>query len=129
MPRQTSVQLTEATERQAAELQAVGFGTFTDIVRLAIHQMHAKEIGTMNAREQIETLLKTIYDPTDVNAMQIWKGYDAGTGENGWHYKNFGRSDAQYLGKSVAEVREYIDEASATFRAQYVEAKAAGIEE
>ena len=124
-----SFRSTDKADQQLDELSAAGFGNATQIILVAIDRMHAKEIGTMNAREQIETLLKIIYDPADVNAMQIWKGYDAGTGENGWHYKNFGRSDAQYLGKSVAEVREYIDEASATFRAQYVEAKAAGIEE
>ncbi len=78
----------------------------------------------MSAREQVVTLLKTIYDSGDVNAMQIWKGYDASTDENGWHCKWFGRSDVTYLGKSVAEVREYVEEAAATFRAQYVEANA-----
>ncbi len=78
----------------------------------------------MNAKQQIANLLKTIYDEGEVNAMQIWKGYDAATGQNGWHYKNFGRSDAQYMGKSVAEVKEFVAEAAATYRAQYVEATA-----
>lgn len=78
----------------------------------------------MNAKQQVAELLKTIYDAGDVNAMTIWKGYDAMTGQTGWHYKSFGRSDAQYIGKSVAEVKEYVDEAAATFRAQYVEATA-----
>jgi len=124
MPRQTSVQLTEATERQAAELKALGFGSMTDVIRTAIDRMYQQETRTMKAREQIVTMLKTIYDAGDVNAMQIWKGYDAMTGQTGWHYKWFGRSDAQYIGKSVGEVREFVDEAAATFRAQYVEAKA-----
>lgn len=124
MPRQTSVQLTEATERQAAELKAAGYGTLTDIIRTAIDRMHQQETRTMSAREQVVTLLKTIYDSGDVNAMQIWKGYDASTDENGWHCKWFGRSEVTYLGKSVAEVREYVTEAAATFRAQYVEANA-----
>lgn len=78
----------------------------------------------MNAKQQITDLLKTIYDEGEVNAMTIWKGYDAMTGQTGWHYKWFDRSDAQYMGKSVAEVREFVDEAAATFRAQYVEAVA-----
>jgi len=43
MPRQTSIQLTEATERQVAFLQERGFGTFTDIVRIAIDRMHTQE--------------------------------------------------------------------------------------
>ena len=124
MPRQTSVQLTEVTERQAAELKAAGYGTLTDVIRIAIDRMHKEETRTMTAREQIVAMLKTIYDAGDVNAMQIWKGYDAGTDETGWHYKWFGRSEAHYMGKSVAEAREYVDEAAATFRAQYVEANA-----
>jgi hypothetical protein len=78
----------------------------------------------MNAKQQVAELLKTIYDSGDVNAMTIWKGYDAMTGQTGWHYKNFGRSDAQYMGKSVAEVREFVNEAAATYREQYVEATA-----
>lgn len=82
----------------------------------------------MSAREQVVTLLKTIYDSGDVNAMQIWKGYDASTDETGWHYKKFGRSDVHYLGKSVAEVREYVAEAAVTFRAQYVEAQANAVD-
>lgn len=125
MPRQTSVQLTEATERQAAELKAQGFGSMTDVIRTAIDRMYHQEKGrSMNAKQQVAELLKTIYDAGDVNAMTIWKGYDAHTTQTGWHYKWFGRSDAQYMGKSVAEVREYVDEAAATFRAQYVEAVA-----
>lgn len=48
MPRQTSVQLTEATERQAAELKAAGYGTLTDIIRVAIDRMHQQERGTMS---------------------------------------------------------------------------------
>ena len=59
MPRQTSVQLTEATERQAAELKALGFGSMTDIIRTAIDRMYQQERRTMNTKqiqERIETL-------------------------------------------------------------------------
>ena len=38
----------------------------------------------MNAKQQVAELLKTIYDAGDVNAMTIWKGYDAMTGQTGW---------------------------------------------
>ena len=99
----------------------------TDVIRTAIDRMYQQETKTMSAREQIVTMIKTIYDAGDVNAMTIWKGYDAATGQTGWHYKWFGRSDAQYMGKSVAEAREYVNEAAATFRAQYVEAKASTV--
>ena len=43
MPRQTSIQLTEATERQVDTLKQEGFGTFTDIVRIAIDRMYREE--------------------------------------------------------------------------------------
>jgi Arc/MetJ-type ribon-helix-helix transcriptional regulator len=48
MPRQTSVQLTEATERQAAELKALGFGSMTDVIRTAIDRMYQQETRIMN---------------------------------------------------------------------------------
>lgn len=67
----------------------------------------------MNAGRQITAMLKEVYDDGEVNAMQIWKGYDVGTGRNGWHYKEFGRSEAHYLGKSVEEAREYVEDVKA----------------
>lgn len=67
----------------------------------------------MNAAQQIREMLKEVYEDGDVNAMQIWKGYDAGTGRTGWHYRWFGCS-AQYMGNSVAEAREYIEDVKST---------------
>lgn len=67
----------------------------------------------MNAGQQITAMLKEVYGDGEVNAMQIWKGYDVGTGRNGWHYKEFGRSEAHYLGKSVEEAREYVEDVKA----------------
>ncbi len=64
----------------------------------------------MNATQQVKELLKSVYDAGDVNAMQIWKGYSASTGQTGWHYQNFGRSEHHYMGKSVADVQEYVKE-------------------
>lgn len=55
MPRQTSIQVTEATRRQADELTAGGWGSFTDIVRTAIDRMHREERKT-----------KTMYTEQDV---------------------------------------------------------------
>lgn len=115
---------TDNVARQLDALCAAGFGNATQVISTAIDRIYQQETKAMNAREQIVTMLKTIYDSGDVNAMQIWKGYDASTDENGWHCKWFGRSEVTYLGKSVAEVREYVEEAAATFRAQYVEANA-----
>ncbi len=58
MPRQTSIQVTEATERQAKALQAVGFGSFTDIVRLAIDRMFLQE-SIMDAHEMAKARFST----------------------------------------------------------------------
>jgi hypothetical protein len=58
MPRQTSVQLTEATERQAAALKAAGFGTLTDIIRIAIDRMYQREIATMTTKTNVVWLYK-----------------------------------------------------------------------
>ena len=47
MPRQTSFQMTEATERQMDDLKAAGFGSTTDIIRIAIDRMYQQERNTM----------------------------------------------------------------------------------
>lgn len=57
MTRQTSIQLTEATERQAKSLTAQGFGSFTDVVRLAIDRMYREEAG-MDKRRMSEAELR-----------------------------------------------------------------------
>jgi hypothetical protein len=51
MGRQTSVQLIENTERQVRCLQEHGYGSFTDIVRIAIDRMYRDEI---TARMQLQ---------------------------------------------------------------------------
>ncbi len=43
MPRQTSFQITEATERQINALKTQGYGTATDIIRIAIDRMWRQE--------------------------------------------------------------------------------------
>jgi hypothetical protein len=43
MPRQTSIQLTDATDRQIGSLKLAGFGTTTDIIRIAIDRMFRDE--------------------------------------------------------------------------------------
>lgn len=63
----------------------------------------------MSAILQIKEMLKEIHEAGDVNAFRIWKGHDD-QGNYGWCYQWFGRSEIHYLGKSVAEVREYVNE-------------------
>jgi hypothetical protein len=50
MARQTSVQITEATERQVELLKQYGFGSFTDIVRIAIDRMYRDELEALEGK-------------------------------------------------------------------------------
>lgn len=43
MPRQTSLQVTEATDRQVEALKLAGFGSLTDIIRIAVDRMYRDE--------------------------------------------------------------------------------------
>lgn len=63
----------------------------------------------MSAVLKIKEMLKEIHEAGDVNAMRIWKGHD-NEGNYGWCYQWFGRSEIHYMGKSVTEAREYVDE-------------------
>ena len=56
MARQTSVQITEATDRQVKLLSQNGYGTFTDIVRIAIDRMFQQEVSDMKHRQSDESL-------------------------------------------------------------------------
>lgn len=49
MTRQTSIQVTTATDQQVERLKQAGYGTFTDIVRIAIDRM-AQQEGIMPIR-------------------------------------------------------------------------------
>ena len=64
----------------------------------------------MNAKQQINQALKTAYPEGEVNAMEVIKGFAVDTGETGWHFKKFGRSEHIYLGKSVLEAKSTIQE-------------------
>lgn len=64
----------------------------------------------MNAMTKIKNMLKEVYDDGRVNAMTIYKGFAPDTGETGWHWKDFGRSNAHFMGKSVTEAREWVED-------------------
>jgi hypothetical protein len=44
--RRTTINITKATDRQISYLQAKGFGSFTEVCRLAIDRMYQQEKGT-----------------------------------------------------------------------------------
>jgi hypothetical protein len=67
----------------------------------------------MNAGQKVVKMLKEVYEDGEVNAAQVRKGYDVGTGRSGWHYQPFGET-AQYMGKNLAEVQEYVEDIEAS---------------
>ncbi len=63
-----------------------------------------------NAKATVKEELKKAFDSGRVEAMEVFKGFAVDTYETGWHYKEFGRSDHHYMGKSLADVKEYVSE-------------------
>lgn len=63
----------------------------------------------MNATERINQALKSIMPDSEANACRIWKGYDVGTGETGWHYQKFGQT-ATFVGANLNEALATIDD-------------------
>jgi hypothetical protein len=59
---QVSLQLTQAQIKQIQDLQAAGFGTRTDIVRIAVDRIHNQEIrsevNTMNWQKYIDEMIE-----------------------------------------------------------------------
>lgn len=53
MPRQTSIQLTPDTERKLTDLKAWGYGTTTDIVRIAVSKYYDSEVSVKLALEKM----------------------------------------------------------------------------
>ena len=64
----------------------------------------------VNAMTKIKNMLKEVYEEGDVNAMTIFKGFAVDTGETGWHYRKFGSSEHHFMGDSVTEAREYVEQ-------------------
>ena len=62
------------------------------------------------SREMVTELLKMVYDEKDVDAMQIWHGYEISTGQTGWHIQWAGTQGAQYIGANRREVADFVDE-------------------
>ena len=56
----------------------------------------------MATYKQVEQALRGIMSAGEANACRIWKGYDMGTGETGWHYQKFGQT-ATFIGASLSE--------------------------
>lgn len=63
----------------------------------------------MNAETQIRDALRKIMTDGEANACRIWKGYDVGTGETGWHVQKFGQN-ATWYGDNLASVLESIND-------------------
>lgn len=73
----------------------------------------------MSAKSVIREALGKVYGKPEATAMNIFKGYDVGTGRDGWHFVPFGRT-ATHLGKSQAEALEMIEQIAEEKREQIV---------
>ena len=94
MSRQTSMQLTPATERQVEYLRQEGFGNFTDIVRLAIDRMYRRE---HYQRDIVNHHTAEVYD-TDAECQNCGQVLEA-------HLKNRGHVD--YIAFWCPDCQEY----------------------
>ena len=63
----------------------------------------------MTTEQQINQALKRIMSEGEANACRIFKGFDWGTGQTGWHYIPFGQT-AVFLGGNAAEAMETIED-------------------
>lgn len=75
----------------------------------------------MNATQQIHEALKGIMPDNEANACNIWKGYDVGTGETGWHYQRFGQT-ATFIGANLDEALATIGDIAQEQADQHAEA-------
>lgn len=110
MPKQTSLQLTDATQRQATELTAAGFGKFTDIVRIAIDRMYQQECTSQEVHMESQVVV------TNPFRSRKWGfGYTCQPTGNGTQIEIPGKPD--YRG-TLSQVSEAVssDRVLASFR-------------
>ena len=70
--------------------------------------IHNVRRRTMSVAYKIQKALKSIMTDGEANACHVFKGYEMGTGQNGWHYTPFGRNSF-YLGKNENDAMEHIE--------------------
>lgn len=70
----------------------------------------------MSAKQVIKDALKEVFEKGDVNAGQVYKGYDYNSAQdgNGWWYKSFQGDRHILLGRSVSEAKETIEDIKAS---------------
>ena len=112
--RQTSVNVTAATEEQVAALSVKGYGTFTDIVRIAIDRM---------AREEGHTMTRVLFQPDMAAAevVSIIHASQRGTGTDGEAFDFATPQDA------AAFVSSFVDTRPARMTGEYTRQAVAAI--
>ena len=89
--RRTTINLSEATDRQIEYLQERGFGSFTQIVRLAVDRMHREEAIKMKGGGE---MANSYGFDGNIPADALYGVYDSENGEWTGHFFN-DRKDAQ----------------------------------
>lgn len=108
MPRQTSFQATEATDQQLADLRGAGFGTTTDVIRLAVDRMYREEIAMKWKKEAIlwegagyyRLVTKTVITPREKG---VYPPYQS----ERWEPCAAGDEGARYLDRKATEGWNY----------------------
>ena len=91
MTRQTSIQLTEATEAQIAALRAQGYGTTTNIIRTAIDRMAEQEGHAMTYTKY--TMIEGSRDDP-VTITEVWTDGSDPSHDGSFAASVWGREDA-----------------------------------
>ncbi len=62
--------------------------------------------GLTGKNEHTKERIRAMLVASGVNHPEVWKGYSAGTKENGWHFREFGESQDVFLGKNFKDVKK-----------------------
>lgn len=76
MIRRTTVNLTQATDRQVEALQEAGFGSFTEIVRIAIDRMYRDELHALEGKLHQVARVAVEYSEDGLFGAEGSEGYD-----------------------------------------------------
>ena len=76
--------------------------------RKQTNQQEKANMARKSAKQRITQMLSEVYDPADVSAAYIFRGYSADSDGGGWHIRWFGDQRDTFLGESVDLVEDYL---------------------
>ena len=106
---QTNMKLDALTRHQLDTLAEKWNISKTKVIENAVATMYERETQNMNAEQKIRHALRKVNDPGVANAMRVFKGFAVDNGLTGWQCQYFGESTHIFLGTSVEEALDSID--------------------